>query len=357
MSAGMAGRVLFSRIAIALSPLFLVASFARRLGEILRRKANARNVRITHSDMRLLAWLFAAWRRYWGPEVTRSAPRLNRRGTCAIANSSGEEMSAEQPLLGRTAFIAGGSSGINLGIAQRFAGAGAKVALIARSPDKIQSAVRSIEEAGGEALGISADVRDYPAIDGALAAAAERFGEIDVVVSGAAGNFIAPAVAMSANAFKTVVDIDLLGTFNVLRASFDRLRKPGASLISITAPQGAHPQMFQAHACAAKAGVNMLTKCLAMEWGPAGVRVNAISPGPIAETEGMARLTPTPEAEQSFKARIPLRAYGAKQDIADLALFLSTDAARYITGAIIDCDGGSSLGNAEGNALVAPRRA
>ena len=122
-------------------------------------------------------------------------------------------------------------------------------------------------------------------------------------------------------------------------------------MISITAPQGVNPSMFQAHVCAAKAGINMLTKCLAMEWGPAGVRVNAISPGPIADTEGMARLAPTPEAEAAVKARIAMRDYGTKTDIADMALFLSTDNAKYVTGSIIDCDGGSKLGDAGADAV------
>src|SRR5690606_4837528 len=97
------------------------------------------------------------------------------------------------------------------------------------------------------------------------------------------------------------------------------------------------------HACAAKAGVNMVTKCMAMEWGPEGIRVNGISPGPIADTEGMRRLTPTPESEAIYKRTIPLGVYGEKRDIADLAIFLSTDSARYITGTIIECDGGSGL--------------
>jgi NAD(P)-dependent dehydrogenase (short-subunit alcohol dehydrogenase family) len=260
-------------------------------------------------------------------------------------------------LAGKVAFIAGGSSGINLGIAQRFAAAGAKISLISRTAERVEAAAAGIRDAGGAAIGMAADVRDFEAVDRAFARTHDEQGEIDIVISGAAGNFLAPAIAMSANAFKTVVDIDLLGTFNVLRASFQYLRKPGASLISITAPQGERPAMFQAHACAAKAGINMLTKCLAMEWGPAGVRVNAISPGPIADTEGMRRLAASPEAEAAVKNRLPLRAYGAKQDIADLALFLSSDNGRYITGAILDCDGGSVLGDASADALTSPQRA
>lgn len=254
-------------------------------------------------------------------------------------------------LAGKTVFVAGGSSGINLGIAQGFARAGAKLALISRDPERVAAAAATITEAGGTAIGMAADVRDYAAVEAALKQARDTLGPIDIVISGAAGNFLAPVVGMSANGFKTVVDIDLIGTFNVFRASFDYLNKPGASLIAITAPQGVNAMMFQAHACAAKAGINMLVKCLAMEWGPAGVRVNAISPGPIADTEGMARLAPTPEMEARYKGRLPLRDYGSKQDIADAALYLSCDNARYVTGTILDCDGGSKLGDASADAL------
>jgi NAD(P)-dependent dehydrogenase (short-subunit alcohol dehydrogenase family) len=261
----------------------------------------------------------------------------------------------EQVLAGKVCFVAGGSSGINLRIAQHFARAGAKIALISRGAERVAAAAKTITDEGFPAIGMVADVRAFDAVDAALRATHDQFGEIDIVISGAAGNFVAPVLGMSANAFRTVVDIDLIGTFNVLRASYPYLRRPGASLISITAPQGVNSSMFQAHVCAAKAGVNMLTKCLAMEWGPAGVRVNAISPGPIADTEGMARLAPTPEAEARVKARIPLRDYGTKTDIADTALFLSSDNARFITGSIIDCDGGSKLGDASANAIVPPR--
>jgi NAD(P)-dependent dehydrogenase (short-subunit alcohol dehydrogenase family) len=250
---------------------------------------------------------------------------------------------APELLKGKTAFIAGGSSGINLGIAHGLAEAGARIAIISRKIEKVEAAVAELKAAGHEAMGSAADVRDYDAVVGALKAVHDAWGDIDIVVSGAAGNFLAPAIGMSSNAFRTVVDIDLIGTFHVLRAAYEFLRKPGASVISITAGQAVNPTAFQSHVCAAKAGINMLTRCLALEWGGAGVRVNAISPGPIKDTEGMARLTPTPESEAALKRKIPLGDYGEKKDIADLAIFLSSDSAKYITGAILDCDGGSSM--------------
>lgn len=251
---------------------------------------------------------------------------------------------------GKHIFVAGASSGINLEIAHGFAREGARLTILSRSEEKIQAAAQGLRDSGATALGIACDVRDYPGLEAAYARAVAAHGPIEVLISGAAGNFLAPATKLSANAFKTVVDIDLLGTFNVFRASWDHLVKPGASLIAITAGQAIHPMSFQIHACAAKAGVNMVVKCLALEWGPAGVRVNAISPGPIGDTEGMKRLA-DPAREQQIKQRLALRDYGAKRDIADAALFLSSAEATYITGTILNVDGGSDLGDASADAL------
>jgi len=257
---------------------------------------------------------------------------------------------------GKVVFVAGGSSGLGLSIGQDFAARGAKVALMSRSEERVQAAVATIDTTGERAIGLVADVRDYAAVEAAIATAAETFGPIDVVVSGAAGNFLAPALGMSANAFKSVIDIDLLGTFNVLRASFAHLNTPGASLIVISSPQGQRSAMFQAHACAAKAGINMLVQCLAMEWGPAGVRVNAISPGPVVGTEGMARLTPTPEDEDFFKSRLALRDYCQPEDVSDVAVFLAGPQSRYITGTIVDVDGGARLGDSSADAVTVTSR-
>ena len=246
-------------------------------------------------------------------------------------------------LAGKSAFIAGGTSGINLGIARRLAQLGARVAVAGRNADKAAAAAASI---GAGTIGLSCDVRDYAATRSVMETAALSFGPLDIVVSGAAGNFLTPAADMSANAFRTVVDIDLNGTFNVFRACYDLVRRPGASLIAISAGQAVNPILQQAHACAAKAGINQLVRVLAMEWGPSGVRVNGICPGPIAGTEGMARLAPTTDAVAERTARIPLRRFGEVEEVAEGAVFLCSDAAAYITGTILDCDGGSQLGDA-----------
>ncbi|MCY1512202.1 putative 2,4-dienoyl-CoA reductase [compost metagenome] len=254
-------------------------------------------------------------------------------------------------LAGKTALVAGASSGINLAIAQRLARAGARVAILSRSPERIEAAAQGFRRDGHEVLARAADVRDYAGVAAVMEETHQHFGPLDIVVSGAAGNFHAPAAHLSANGFKTVADIDLLGNFNVLRASFDHLRKPGASLLSISAPGAQVAGMFQVHANAAKAGIDMTVRCLAMEWGPAGVRVNALSPGPICGTPGMTKLAASPEREQVMKARLPLRRYGDLDDITNAALFLASDLSRYVTGTVLDCDGGMRLGDASADAL------
>jgi NAD(P)-dependent dehydrogenase (short-subunit alcohol dehydrogenase family) len=259
-------------------------------------------------------------------------------------------------LRGKAAFVTGGSSGIGLRIAERFAQQGAKVALVGRSQEKLDSATDGIRAAGGDALGFAADVRDYAALSAALQKTREQFGEIDILLCGAAGNFPAPALGMSANGFKAVIDIDLLGTFNTCRAAYDHLRKPGASVLAISASHAFRPIPFQSHVCAGKAGVDILMKTLAVEWGGAGVRVNVVTPGPVADTEGMRRLTPTEEIRARLAETIPLRRFAAKDEIADLALFLCSDAAAYITGAVMVCDGGQSLtGSSFATALAAEK--
>ncbi len=252
---------------------------------------------------------------------------------------------------GKRVFVFGGTSGINLGIAKAFARAGADVAVASRSQDKVDSAVAELEGLGSVSQGYSLDVRDPEAVEDALAAHASG-GAIDILVSGAAGNFPALANDMSVNGFKSVVDIDLLGSFHVLKAAFPHLTKPGASVINISAPQAFVAMPMQSHVCAAKAGVDMLTRTLALEWGSAGIRVNSIAPGPIADTEGMRRLAPTEGIADQYKKTVPLGRFGSADEIGQAAMFLSSDAAQYISGVVLPVDGGWSVAGAGAAALA-----
>ena len=251
-------------------------------------------------------------------------------------------MTATFDYSGCNVFVAGGTSGINLGIAKAFAAAGARLGVGSRKQEKVDAAVGEI---GSGTLGYAFDVRDPEGVTAALAAFAAAAGPIDVLVSGAAGNFPVLARDLSANGFKTVVDIDLLGTFHVMKAAYPHMRRPG-SMINISAPQASVAMSHQVHVCAAKAGVDMVTRCLAIEWGGEGLRVNAVVPGPIDGTEGMARLAPTPEAIAKVASTVPLGRLGAPDDVAAACLFLGSDAARYVSGVILPADGGWILSGA-----------
>ena len=251
---------------------------------------------------------------------------------------------ADHLLRDRHTFVTGGSSGICLAIAERFAEHGARVSILGRSQEKLDAALPLLRSHGVDASGFACDVRQYDGMAVALGEARQRHGEIDILVCGAAGNFPAPVLGMSANGFKAVMDIDVLGTFNACRAAYEHLRKPGASIVNISATHAFRPIAFQAHVCAAKAGVDSLTKTLALEWGPSGVRVNSVTPGPVDDTEGMRRLAPDEASRKRVFDGVPLRRFATKGEIADLTLFLCSDAATYITGGIYLCDGGQSLG-------------
>jgi NAD(P)-dependent dehydrogenase (short-subunit alcohol dehydrogenase family) len=243
----------------------------------------------------------------------------------------------------KAVFITGGGSGINRQIALTYALAGAAVAIAGRNLDKAKDAAAEIEAAGGRAIGLAADVRNYDAVRGAIEQAHQAFGPLDIVVAGAAGNFVAPVTGMSANGFRAVIDTDLVGTFNTLRAAHEFLRKPSALVLAISAVQSTLPTYAQAHVCAAKAGVDMLIRSLAVEWADDGIRCVGIAPGPVADTEGMARLAP--EGEASWKRllqSIPSARGASKQEIADLALYLACSSGRYINGVVIAIDGGFS---------------
>jgi peroxisomal 2,4-dienoyl-CoA reductase len=245
-------------------------------------------------------------------------------------------------LKGQVALVTGGGSGIGAAIAAALAAHGARVAVCGRTQSRLDETVAAIEMNGGEALAVAADVRKPDQIAAAVQAAAGRWGGLDILVNSAAGNFLCPAVGLSPNGFGTVVDIDLKGTFNACKAAFEHLSRAGGSVLNISATLHYGGTPLQVHAASAKAGVDALTRTLAVEWGPVNVRVNAIAPGPIDGTEGMARLM-TPELRAKAERAIPLRRFGTTQEIADAAVFLASPASSYTTGAVLVVDGGQWL--------------
>ena len=241
-------------------------------------------------------------------------------------------------LAGHVALVTGGGTGICRGIAHAYRKLGADVAIVSRKADVLE---RTADEIG--ALAVAADVRKPEELAAAVARTIERFGKLDTLVNGAAGNFLAPAAALSPNGFRTVVEIDLVGTFNASRACFDALCASKDGLVlNISATLHYHGTPLQIHASAAKAGVDAVTKNLAVEWGRFGIRACGIAPGPIGDTEGMRRLAPG-EAADRAKAAIPAGRFGTIEEIAAAAVFLRSKAAAYITGHVLVVDGGHCI--------------
>jgi 2,4-dienoyl-CoA reductase [(3E)-enoyl-CoA-producing], peroxisomal len=258
------------------------------------------------------------------------------------SSAMADKIFVENILQGKVAFVTGGGTGITGGIARALAEAGAKVAISSRKPENLEAMRQTIESSGGECLMVPADVRDYEAVEKAIAATIEKFGKIDIVVNGAAGNFLCAAEELSANGFGTVVDIDTKGTFNVCRAAFQELKKNQGQILNVSATLHYLGTPYQIHVSAAKAGVDAITRNLAVDWGRYGIRVNGIAPGPIEDTEGMRRLVPEPVKEK-IKKRIPIGRFGRIKDIENAALFLCSDAASYISGVTLVVDGGQWL--------------
>ena len=242
----------------------------------------------------------------------------------------------------RIVFVTGSGSGINLGIAKSYATVGANVAICGRTEEKLDHAKGELESLGAKTHAVVADVRDFQAMQDACDEIQVALGPITDLVCGAAGNFLCPAEEMSANAFRTVVDIDLNGTFNATRAAFEQLKETKGCVLMVSAGQAYMPYSHQVHAGAAKAGVENLAKNLALEWGQYGIRVNTVVPGPIEGTEGVKRLTDEKQKHMLLQS-IPLKRLGLPEEIGQVAVFLSSPMAAYITGSQIVCDGGMNL--------------
>jgi peroxisomal 2,4-dienoyl-CoA reductase len=253
---------------------------------------------------------------------------------------------AENLFAGRVALVTGGATGIGRGIAEALARHGADLALVSRKEDKLTAAADQIAATTGRrCLAMAADVRQPEAVESAVNRAVHELGGLDILVNNAAGNFFCPSADLTSNGFGTVLDIDAKGTWNVSRAAFAaRLGEHGGQILNISATLHYGGTPGQLHVAAAKAAVDALTRTLAVEWGPRGIRVNAIAPGPIGDTEGARRLFPGKVGEM-IRAATPTGRIGSIADIVNLALFILSDAGINLNGAIMVSDGGLCLTN------------
>ncbi|XP_068760952.1 peroxisomal 2,4-dienoyl-CoA reductase [(3E)-enoyl-CoA-producing]-like [Montipora capricornis] len=245
-------------------------------------------------------------------------------------------------LSGKVAFITGGGSGIGFTIAEVLMRHKCSTVIFGRKFERLSTAARKLENLTGQkCLPLKGDVRKVDEVEAAVDKAIEHFSRIDVLVNGAAGNFVCPASKLSYNGIKTVIDIDTLGTFNVSKAVYNKCFKNngGGSIINITATLHYNGQPFQCHAGSAKAAIEAMMRHLAVEWGPDGVRVNCVAPGPVADTEGFQRLGK--HAGPNFVKKFPIQRLGTRRDIADATVFLASGASSFITSNTLVVDGGS----------------
>jgi peroxisomal 2,4-dienoyl-CoA reductase len=245
---------------------------------------------------------------------------------------------------GRVALLTGGGTGITRGIAEALAAHGAATVLLSRKGEHVKTAAHEIaHQYKTKSLAFEADVRHPDALEAAAVHAVKELGRLDILVNGAAGNFPCPSADLTPNGFATIIDIDAKGTWHACRAVYHAwMKEHGGSILNLSATLHYGGTPGQLHVAAAKAAVDALTKTLAVEWGPQGIRSNAIAPGPIGDTEGARRLFPGEVAAMVAQV-VPIRRLGTIADIAMLALFILSDAGLNLNGAIIPSDGGLCL--------------
>jgi peroxisomal 2,4-dienoyl-CoA reductase len=259
-------------------------------------------------------------------------------------------------LAGRVALVTGGGTGIGLGIAGCLARAGAAVAIASRKPEHLATGAERLRAAGARVSTVEANVREPDSVSRMVDQVVREHDRLDILVNNAAGNFYAPSATLSPNAWRAVVETDLYGTFYCCRAAYPVMKSQGGGrIVSVSMTLHYRGWPLMAHATAAKAGVDALTRTLAVEWAPERITVNAVAPGPIP-TPGVLQAFTPPDArapdifrlDQHAKA-IPLGRWGTPEDVGEMVTFLASPAGDWITGAIFVVDGGTWLaGGREG---------
>lgn len=259
--------------------------------------------------------------------------------------------------------ITGGGSGLGLAMAKKFALLGSNIAICGRTEEKLQNAVEEIIQAGDGDISVEyyvGDVRDYERIEEMISKIISDFGEMTGLVNNAAGNFLSASEDLSPNGFKAVVDIVLYGSFNCTHVFGNYLineEREGNILNMVTTYSEDTGSAFVLPSACGKAGVLAMTRSLAYEWATYGIRLNAIAPGPFPTEGAWSRLVPDEDAEEKFLSKIPAKRYGEHEELANLATFLMSDMAPYITGECVVIDGGERLAAGQFNFIdkLAPR--
>ena len=261
-------------------------------------------------------------------------------------------MFKENTLKNEVILITGGGSGLGLSMAKKFAELGANIAICGRTEKKLIKATATLKEHGTDVHWYSVDVRDYEKVGEMINQIIKDFGKITGLVNNAAGNFLSASEDLTPGGFKAIVDIVLHGSFNCTHHFGNHLidNKQEGNILNIvtTYAEDAGSAFVLPSACS-KAGVLAMTRSLAYEWGTYGIRVNAIAPGPFPTEGAWTRLFPTKKFEKKYIERIPAGRYGEHEELANLAAFLMSDMAPYITGETVTIDGGEKLSGGQFN--------
>jgi NAD(P)-dependent dehydrogenase (short-subunit alcohol dehydrogenase family) len=257
-------------------------------------------------------------------------------------------------LKGKSIIVTGGGTGLGKSMATRFAELGADLVITSRRQNVIDETAEALRQYGGKVLTVACDVRDPDQVQNMVDHTVNEFGKIDILLNNAAGNFISPTEDLSPNAFKTVVDIVLNGTFNCTQAAGKVMRKnKGGVILNIVTTYAWTGSGYVVPSACAKAGVLAMTRSLAVEWAKYGIRTVAIAPGPFPTEGAWSRLAPPGLGiKKKMINRIPLKRVGEHHELANLASYLVSDQAGYINGEVVTIDGGEWLqGAGEMNGL------
>ena len=241
-----------------------------------------------------------------------------------------------------TTVVTGGATGIGLATARRLGEDGRTVVLAPRKRERLEEAQRRLRDEGVACEIAELDVRDADAVDELFT----RLPDVSAVVNNAAGNFVCPTVELTPNGFRAVVEISLYGCFHCSRALARRLiaEDRRGAIVNMVATYAWTGAPGVAHSAAAKAGMIAFTRSVAREWGPNGIRVNAVAPGFVPTEQAVSNILDDPEAQERMRDVIPLERFGEAVEVAEAVAFLLSDSSSYMTGSVVTVDGGRWLG-------------